>query len=144
MKGFIFMNNTPPPGQISMPGMALQQPQPQSLKSYVPQTPQPGQISMPGIAPQQFQQGYPPQTPTGYAPQTPLPGQIQQPGPQPTRQTEQEVKFYKSGFFGFSSAAGKFQHDYHRMQSQGWQVRQYRMMGINFFLQRIITVIYER
>ena len=144
------MNNTPPAGQISMPGMAPQQPQPQLLKSYAPQTPRPGQISMPGIAPQQqpqppqpFQQGYPPQTsPPGYAPQPS--GQLQQPGPRPERQTEQEVKFYKSGLFGFSSAAGKFQHDYYRMQSQGWQVRQYRMLGINFFLQRIITVVYER
>jgi len=116
-----------------MPGMT---PQPPFLKGHAPQTPLPGQISMPGITPQT--------PPPGYAPQTPLPGQIQQPGPQPTRQTEQEVKFYKSGFFGFSSAAGKFQRDYHRMQSQGWQVRQYRMMGINFFLQRIITVVYER
>lgn len=141
------MNNTPPPGQIPMPGMAPQQPQPQLLKNYAPQTPLPGQISMPRIAPQQqppFQQGYPP---PGYAPQNYVPqpsGQLQQLGPPPARHREQEVKFYKSGFFGFSSAAGKFQRDYHRMQSQGWQVRQYRTMGINFFLHRIITVVYER
>jgi len=128
MKGFIFMNNTPPPAQIPMPGMAPQQPQPPFLKGYAPQTPLPG---------------YPPQTPLpNFAPQPS--GQSQQPGPRPERQKEQEVKFYKSGFFGFSSAAGKFQRDSKKMLGNGWHVKQFRIIGLNVFLQRIIAAVYER
>ena len=117
-------------------------------------TPYPGQISMPGVAPQQappFQQGYAPQQtpPPGYVPQqTPPPGyapQLSGQQQQPVQPPKvQEVKFYKSAFFGFSTAAGRFQRDSHRMLGQGWHIKEVAFLGVNVFLQRIICVVYEK
>lgn len=103
-----------------------------------------GQAYMPSIAPQQqppFQQGYMPQQtpPPNFTPQQS--GQLQQPM---LAKPMQELKFYKSGIFGFSSAAGKFQRDSKKMQSQGWRVAEMAFLGTNFFWQRIIAVVYER
>ncbi len=38
-------------------------------------------------------------------------------------QTQQIVKFYKSGLFLFASAAGRMQRDAAQMQSQGWRLQ---------------------
>jgi len=92
--------------------------------------------------PPQFQQSYAPQTPPpGYPPQ-----QASQPLPPQQIQGKalQEVKFYKSALFLFSTAAGRFQRDCRRMQSQGWQIKEIAFLGVNVFLQRIIVVVYER
>jgi len=62
---------------------------------------------------------------------------------QPPMTTQQQVKFYKSGFLGFSSAAGRFQRDQQRMAAQGWKVREMAFLGTNFFLQRVVSVVYE-
>jgi len=71
---------------------------------------------------------------------------MQQPMSQPLSpmQSQQELKFYKSAIFGFSSAAGKFERDARRMQSQGWRVASMAFLGTNFFWQRIVGVTYER
>lgn len=70
------------------------------------------------------------------------PAQPVQPAPQP--QTVQELKFYKSSFISFRSAAGKFQADQKRMRAQGWSVGDIAFVGTNFWLQRVIAVVYER
>ncbi len=106
--------------------------------------PYPGQIILSGGAsqqqPPQFQQGYPTeQIPPNFAPQ-PY-GQFQQPM---LVKPQQEVKFYKSGLFLIGSAAGRFERDCPRMQSQGWQVKEIAFLGLNVFFQRIIAVVYER
>ncbi len=77
-----------------------------------------------------YQQGYP-QT------QQPLPASQSQ-------KAVQEVKFYKSGFFGFRSAAGKLQRDCNRMISQGWQLQHTSFLGLDFWLRRIIIAVYEK
>src|SRR2546423_8615113 len=128
MKGFTFMNNSQQPssGQISMPGMASQQPQPHLLRDYLPQTPQPEYP----LQQQPQAQPLPPQQtplPSFVAPQPP--GQIQQPIPQPRHQREQEVKFYKSGIF--RSAAGQFERDHYHMLGRGWRVIEIRPIGLN-------------
>lgn len=85
---------------------------------------------------QQFQ-GYQPQQP-----QQAYQNQNQQTPPPQLVQSTQQVKFYKSGIFGFSSAAGRFQRDQGRMASQGWDVQHCAYLGTNFWLRRIICVVY--
>jgi hypothetical protein len=64
--------------------------------------------------------------------------QVQQARPQ------QELRFYKSGFFSFRSTVGKFQSDAAKMAEQGYQVKHFAFLGMNFWLQRVMAVTYER
>lgn len=66
--------------------------------------------------------------------------------PQPFQQSQQvqEVKFYKSGIFGFSSAAGRFQSDCQRMTSAGWKLHYASFLGMNFWLRRVIVATYVK
>jgi hypothetical protein len=64
--------------------------------------------------------------------------------PVPRLQQIQEVRFYKSGIFGFSSAAGRFERDQRMMATQGWRVKEMAFLGLNFWLRRIVAVVYER
>lgn len=66
------------------------------------------------------------------------PQQMQTPR-QPVQQTQQLIKFYKSGIFGFSSAAGRMQRDSDRMQRDGWKLQHAAYLGTNFWLRRIIV-----
>lgn len=59
-------------------------------------------------------------------------------------QQVQEVKFYKSGIFGFSSAAGRFQGDCQRMTSAGWKLQYASFLGMNFWLRRVIVATYVK
>ena len=86
-----------------------------------------------GLAPQQYQQQQSYQQPQQQW-QTPAP-QIAQP---------QQVKFYKSGLFGFSSAAGRFQRDALHMQKEGWRLQFTAYLGMNAFLRRIIVATWVR
>jgi len=82
------------------------------------------------------------QFPQGYAPQ-----QAQQAAPAiaaQRQQTEQLVKFYKSGLFLIASAAGRFQRDCERMQAQGWRLAFAAPLGVNILLRRVIVATYER
>ena len=56
----------------------------------------------------------------------------------------QEVRFYKSGIFGFSSAAGRFQGDCQRMTSAGWKLQYASFLGMNFWLRRVIVATYVK
>ena len=58
--------------------------------------------------------------------------------------TQQQLKFYKSGFFGFTSAAGNLQRDSARMQREGWKLQYVSYLGINLFLQRTYVVSWIR
>ena len=62
----------------------------------------------------------------------------------PSMQQAQEVKFYKSGIFGFSSAAGHFQRDYQRMASSGWKLQYASFLGMNVWLRRVIVATYVK
>lgn len=65
--------------------------------------------------------------------------------PLPPASQNQEVRFYKSGLFGFSSAIGQFERDWKRtMQPAGWRVTAFRQMGVTVSLRRVIVVVYER
>lgn len=59
-------------------------------------------------------------------------------------QQMQEVKFYKSGIFGFSSASGRFQKDCQSMIAAGWKLQYASFLGMNFWLRRIIVASYQR
>jgi hypothetical protein len=85
-------------------------------------------------------QNYPPGQPVGthYAQQ-----QYAAPFPQSQQGIRQQVKFYKSGIFGLSSAAGRFERDQPRMAAQGWNVKHCAYLGTNFWLRRVIVVVYE-
>lgn len=83
----------------------------------------------------------------GYYPQQPLPaqGQINAQAPQPqAKQVVTTTKFYKSGLFGFSSAAGRFQRDLPKMEHAGWYPTAFAFLGTNFWLQRTIGVTYQQ
>src|SRR5437870_4481040 len=73
----------------------------------------------------------------GYVPQQ-APQQQWQAPPQPAQSRpmmqSQQIKFYKSGLFGFSSAAGRFQRDTVPMQNSGWQLQYAAYLGANMFL----------
>jgi hypothetical protein len=73
----------------------------------------------------------------GLAPQ--MPQQL----PEAATQT-QEVKFYKSGLFGFSSAPGKFQRDAASMMRSGWKLQFAAYLGANIFLRRVIVATWVR
>ena len=77
---------------------------------------------------QQPQQGYMPQ-------QQAI---TQKPGPQ------QQLKFYKSGLFGFSSAPGRMQRDSYRMQQDGYQLQFAAYLGTNFWWQRTIVATWVK
>ncbi|BCL81422.1 hypothetical protein ccbrp13_38870 [Ktedonobacteria bacterium brp13] len=70
--------------------------------------------------------------------------QAQQPQQPMLQPIQQQTKFYKSGLFGFSSAAGRFERDLHKMEKQGWKVGQYAFLGTNFWWQRCIAVTYQQ
>ena len=93
-----------------------------------------------------YQQGYPQASPQSF-PQS-FPQQAQQqlaplPMSQP-RQVTQELKFYKSGLFGFSSAPGRFQRDVPKMAQGNWRVGRITHLGRNLLGQQTICVIYEK
>jgi hypothetical protein len=67
--------------------------------------------------------------------------QVQQMQPQ---QNEVIMKFYKSGFFSFRSAVGKFESDANHMKKSGFKVKHFSPMPRNFWLQNIVAVSYER
>ena len=66
------------------------------------------------------------------------------PMPQGQQRTMQEIKFYKSGLFGFSSAPGRFQRDVPRMAQGQWRVYRVAHLGRNLLGQQTICVIYEK
>lgn len=64
--------------------------------------------------------------------------------PPPVPQEQQQIKFYKSGLFGFSSAPGRMERDSHRMQSNGWRLQFAAYLGMNLFLRRMIVATWVR
>ncbi len=84
-----------------------------------------------------YQQGLPQQQ---LYPQQQMPQQSQPLAPQ----TQQIIKFYKSGIFLFASAAGRMQRDVEQMQAQGYRLQHVAMLGMNIFLRRIIVAIWVR
>ena len=72
-----------------------------------------------------------------------LPAQSFQPSQSSFQQT-QEVKFYKSGIFGFSSAVGRFQSDCQHMTEAGWKLQYASYLGLNFWLRRVIVATYVK
>ena len=79
----------------------------------------------------QYEQGLPAQPVQSYQ------------SPQPFQQV-QEVKFYKSGILGFSSAAGRFQNDCQQMIAAGWKLQYANFLGLNFWLRRVIVASYVK
>lgn len=78
----------------------------------------------------------------GYAPQ--MAAGLRAPQPQQQfSQVSQEVRFYKSSFF-FASAAGKTERDSRNMLAQGWKIKGSCFLGLDFFLRRIIMIVYEK
>jgi len=78
-----------------------------------------------------------------------VPQQYQQPpqswqAPAPLTAQNQQVKFYKSGFLGFSSAPGRFQRDATKMLAEGWKLQFAAYLGMNMFLRRIIVATWVR
>jgi len=56
--------------------------------------------------------------------------QAQQPQQPMLQPIQQQTKFYKSGLFGFSSAAGRFERDLHK-----WKSRDGRLGSMLFLVQ---------
>ena len=54
----------------------------------------------------------------GLGPQQYMPQQVA-----PLPQEQQQIKFYKSGLFGLSSAPGRLERDASRMQQDGWRLQ---------------------
>lgn len=82
----------------------------------------------------QYQQGYAPQVAPG----------LRAPQQQFTQQTSQEVRFYKSSIFLFASAAGKTERDSRQMIASGWKIKDSCFLGLDFWLRRIIMIVYEK